>query len=435
MLVLLLAIPVLCFLALEAFFSGSETAIISANKMRLKALADRGDSRAKLASRLLKRPERLLGTTLVGTNIAVVTGTTLAAVVAASLLRSSYGVGRTDLESTITTLIMTPLILIFGEIIPKSVCRARANSIALTISPLLRWASVVLYPIVTFVTKIASSFALVLSRRSVGKKPSTVMEELRLLARLSEKEGLLRPQQRKMIYSIFDLERQTVASTMVPLVDVVSIEKNTSLEEFYDKVTETRFSRFPVYEGRIDNIVGIVNVLDVLYSIDRTADVSPFVHEDIIYFPESKHITTSLHELQNGRYPMAIVVDEYGGVVGLVTIEDLVEEIVGEIRDERDPTKDGFKPDESGNYECDGRMEIDEINDRLGTDIPKDGYETIAGFVISQMDRIPKAGEETEWGNLRIVVLQADERSVLKVKFVIEERMENEEVETGDTEG
>jgi len=444
MLVLLLVIPILCFLALEAFFSGSETAIISANKMRLKALADRGDGQAKLASQLLKRPERLLGTMLVGTNIAVVSATSLAAVVVASLLRLSYTTGRTDLESTITTLIMTPIILIFGEIIPKSICRARANSIALTVSPLLRWASVVLHPIVTSVTKISSSLARAITRiastggRGVGKKPSTVMEELRLLARLSEKEGLLRPQQRKMIYSVFDLERQTVASAMVPLVDVVSIEKNTNLEEFYGKVTEAGFSRFPVYEVRIDNIVGIVNVLDVLYSAPgstggRTADISPFIHEDVIYFPESKRITTALQELQHSRHPMAIVVDEYGGVVGIVTIEDLVEEIVGEIRDERDRTKDGFEPDESGNYECDGRMEIDEINERLGTDIPKDGYETIAGFVISQMDKIPEAGEETEWRNLRIIVLQADERSVLRVKLVIEERLGNEEAETGDT--
>jgi putative hemolysin len=434
MLVLLLVIPVLCFLALEAFFSGSETAIISASKMRLKALADRGDRRAKLASRLLKRPERLLGTTLIGTNVAVITSTTLAAVMVAFLLQHSLWADRPDLESIITTVMMTPLILIFGEIIPKSICRARANSITLTISPLLKWASVALHPIAISITKISSSFALLLSRRSHRKAP-TVMEELRLLAKLSEKEGLLRPQQRRMIYSVFDLERQTIGSAMVPLVDVVSIERNTSLEEFYDKVTETRFSRFPVYEGRIDNIVGIVNVLDVLYSIDRTADISPFVHEDIVYFPESKRIATSLHELQHGHHPMAIVVDEYGGVVGMVTIEDLVEEIVGEIRDERDEAKDGFEPDESGNYECDGRVEIDEINERLGTDIPKDGYETVAGFVIKQMDGIPKAGAETEWKNLRIIVLQADERSVSKVKFVIEERAENEKAETGDTEG
>ena len=431
MIVLLLVIPILFFLALAAFFSGSETAVISASKMRLKALADRGDSRAKLAGQLLKRPERLLGTMLVGTNIAVVTSTTLAAFIIASLIRSSYSTDHTNLESAITTLIMTPLILIFGEIVPKSICRARANSISLTISPILRWASIVLYPIVTAITSISTYFALLLSRRG-RHKPSTVTEELKLLARLSEKEGLIRPQQRKMIYSVFDLEQQTIASAMVPLVDVVSIEKNTGLEEFYDKVTEAKFSRFPVYESRIDNIMGIINVLDVLYSIDRAEDISSFVREDIIYLPESKHITTSLQDLQHSHYPMAVVVDEYGGVTGIVTIEDLVEEIVGEIRDERDQAEDGL--DES-TLECDGRMEIDEINERLRIDIPKDGYETVAGFVIKQMDKIPEVNEEITWKNLRIIVLQADKRGVSRVKFVIEERAENEEAETGDTEG
>ena len=430
MLVLLLVIPILCFLALEAFFSGSETAIISASKMRLKAMADRGDDRARLASLLLKRPERVLGTTLVGTNIAVAAGTTLANVVVAYSLQRTLGADYLNLESSITTIIMTPLILIFGEIIPKSICRARANSISLTISPFLKWASIVLYPIVASITKISSFFALLFSKRS-RHNPPTVTEELKLLARLSEKEGLLGPQQRKMIHSVFDLERQTIVSAMVPLVDVVSVEKNASLEEFYDLVAETRFSRFPVYEERVDNIIGLVNVLDILYSTNGAEDISQFVSKNVIYFPESKHVTTALQELQRGHHPMAIVVDEYGGVAGMVTIEDLVEEIVGEIRDEWVHAKDGF--DES-TLECDGRVEIDEINDRLGTDIPKQGYETIAGFVIDQMDKIPSVGEETAWKNLKIIILEADERSVSKIKFIVEEREENE-AETGDTQG
>ncbi len=428
MLILFLIIPILCFLALEAFFSGSETALISVNKMRLKALADRGDRRAELASLLLKKPERLLGTTLVGTNISVATATTLSSVVVASLLTGHTNAAR--LGSTINTIIMAPIILIFGEIVPKSICRAKSNSITLAISPLLRWASIVLNPIVRSITKISTSFALIFSRRS-RHKPSTVMEELRLLARLSEREGLLRPHQRKMIHSVFDLERQTVGSAMVPLVDVVSVDKNTSLEGFYTTVTESGFSRFPVHEDRVDNIIGIVNVSDVLYSIDRMEDISSFVRKDIVYFPESKHITTSLQELKRSPYPMAVVVDEYGGMVGIVTIEDLVEEIVGDIRDERDQPKGGF--DES-KLECDGRMEIDEINERLGTDIPKEGYETIAGFVISQMDKIPEPGEEASWKNLRIVVLEADKRSIARVKFVIEEGKTDGEAKTGDTE-
>jgi CBS domain containing-hemolysin-like protein len=258
------------------------------------------------------------------------------------------------------------------------------------------------------------------------------MEELRLLARMSEKEGLLRPQQRKMIYSVFDLEEQTIGNAMVPLVDVTSIEKGTKLEEFYNITTETGFSRFPVFQGRIDNVVGIISIFDVLYSTHRAENINQFIREDIVYLPESKSIITSLQELQKCHLPMAIVVDEYGGVTGIITIEDLVEEIVGEIEDERDRIRDGL---DELTLECDGRMEINEINERLGTDIPKDGYETIAGFVIKRMDKIPEVGEETRWENLRIKVLEADKRSVLKVKFFLEEGKENEEAKAGNTQG
>ena len=172
------------------------------------------------------------------------------------------------------------------------------------------------------------------------------------------------------------------------------------------------------------------NAPNITPSDDGIGDWS---HEDIVYLPESKHINTSLRELQRSHHPMAVVVDEYGGVVGIVTVEDLIEEIMGDIRDERDQVKDGF--DES-TLECDGRVEIDEINERLGTDIPKEGYETIAGFVIKQADGIPEVGSEISWKNLRIKVIEASRRGVSRVKFNIEERNENgEEAETGDTQG
>ncbi|MBD3184441.1 DUF21 domain-containing protein [Candidatus Poribacteria bacterium] len=425
---LILVIPVIMFLGFEAFFSGSETAVISTNKMRIKVMADQGNNKAKLTLRLLSRPERVLGTTLVGTNISVATSTTLAAIVVASFFQSG---NSANIESTINTIIMTPLILIFGEIIPKSICRARANSISLVISPLLRWSSIILYPAVTAITKISTYFALLFSKKN-RQKGSSVTEELRLLARLSEKEGLIRPHQRKMIDSVFDLERQTVAGAMVPLVDVVSVEKDIGLEDFYNIVAETKFSRFPVYDDRVDNIIGIINAMDVLYASYQMESISQFIHEDVTYLPETKHITTSLQELQKSHHPMGIVVDEYGGVTGVVTIEDLVGEIVGEIRDERDQEQESFN---DKTLECDGRISVDEVNERLEVEIPREGYETIAGFVIKQMDKIPKVGEEMRWKNLRIVVLQADERSISRVKFIIEEEREQngEEAEAGDT--
>lgn len=432
MLVLILIIPILFFLLLEAFFSGSETAIMSSNKMRLRAMADRGNNRAIHLNNLLKLPGRLLGTTLVGTNISVAVSTTLASILVAFFLKSRYAIDSTDIESLLTTIIMIPFILIFGEIIPKSVCRAKANTLSLTFSPFLRAASIALYPVAFPIAKLSGYFALLFSYKERQRK-FRVADELRLLAQISEKEGSIKPHQRKMIDRVFDLERQRVGQVMVPLVDVVSIDSDSGLEEFYEKISESEFSRFPVYKDRVDNIIGIVNVLDALYSNETTDKIRPFVKEDILYFPESKHITTALSELQRSKYPMAIVVDEYGGVVGIVTTKDLAEEIVGEIKQEWVKEEKGF---DDLKLECDGKTEIDEINERLGTDIPKEGYETIAGFLISRMDRIPKIGDIVMWKDLQIKVINADNRSVLRVKFLfIEGNKEDEKAETGHTQG
>jgi CBS domain containing-hemolysin-like protein len=214
---------------------------------------------------------------------------------------------------------------------------------------------------------------------------------------------------------------------------VVSVDKNTSLKEFYNKISRIKYSRIPVYSERTDNIIGIVNVLDIMYSDEQFGAIRPFIHEDVIYLPESKQLTTSLEELQKSPHPMGIVVDEYGGVVGIVTLEDIIAEIVGEIKDDWEEDK---KTRFDGKIlECDGRTEIDEINELLGTDIPTDGYETIAGFVIDQMDRIPKPPEETRWKNIRIIVLRSSKRSVLRVRLIIEKDLDDEQAEIGNTEG
>lgn len=430
MLDLLLVILIMCCLALTAFFDGSETALISANRMRLRTMSEQGDRRAGKVVQLLERPSRLLGVTLVGSNLFSVASITLASVLVGVLFRHFSEKPHPSLEDALTTVVMTPLLLIFTQIIPKAVGRARANSISRTISTSMRRASVLLYPLAYPLGKIGNSIALLFGRHS-GPDDSTAMEELKILAKLGERHGVIRPQQSKMISSVFDLREQTIERAMVPLVDVVSVERNTNLKEFYSKVSRERFSRYPVYSGRTDNIIGIVNVLDVLYSGESSGTIRPFVHEDVVYLPESKHITSSLQELQQSQHPMGIVVDEYGGVVGIVTLEDIVAEIVGEMKDDWEDRKTSF---DGITLECVGRTEIDELNEIIGSDIPNEGYETIAGFVISQMDKIPKPYEETRWKNIRIVVLRSNKRSVLRVKLIVEKDESNEQTEVGDTE-
>lgn len=260
------------------------------------------------------------------------------------------------------------------------------------------------------------------------------------MATMGAQEGVIEQEQRRMIHSVLDLETRTVEKVMTPLVDIVAVEKNSSVEELYRIAAEKNFSRIPVYEGRIYNIIGLINILDVLYSEGHSEDISPYIRRDIQFVPESKRVDALLRELQavheaegcdpersegeaisagrseQRRNPMAFVVDEYGGIVGLVTIKDLVEEIVGQIQDEYDE-EEYIHAISDRDIECDGRMEIIELNHRFGTDIPVGEYETIAGYVIYLMEKIPRTGEYVDTDELRILVLDADARSIQKVRI------------------
>jgi len=422
-------------LSIAAFFEGTETAVISANRMRFRTLSEQGNRRAKIVLQMLEKPGRLLGVTLVGGNLFSVAATTLAAFLVGRVFL--HFVEEAQMEEYVTfrdiinTAIMTMFLLVFTQIIPKAVGRSRANSISLSSALPMKFVSTILYPIGFPIVKLGTGIARLFGRSNI-QDDSTAMEELKILAKLGESHGAIRPQQSKMISSVFDLRKQTISRVMVPLVDIVSVERNINIKEFYDRISRTRYSRFPVYSGRTDNIVGLVNVLDVLYSGETSGTIRQFVHDDVIYLPETKHITTSLQELQKSLHPMGIVVDEYGGVVGIVTLEDIIAEIVGEMKDDLEDRKPSF---DGTTLECDGRMEIDEVNELLDTDIPTEDYDTIAGFVISQMDKIPKPFEETRWKNIRIIVLRSTKKSILRIRLMVEEVEDDEETETGDTEG
>ncbi|MGB9596966.1 MAG: hemolysin family protein, partial [Candidatus Poribacteria bacterium] len=406
----MLVILIMFSLAMTAFFEGAETALISANRVRFRTMAENGDRRARRIVKLFDKPSRLLGVTLVGSNLFSSASTVIASILIGLLFNQFTEQKYQSLQNLVTVIVMTPILLIFTQIIPKAVGRARANSISLGISSMIRFFSFLLYPIASPIGKIGTSIAVLFGRNNVAND-TIAMEELKILAKLGEKDGAIRPQQSKMINSIFEIREKTLSKIMIPLVDVVSVDKDITLKEFYNKISKNKFSRIPVYSERTDNITGIVNVLDVLYSDAQSGTIRPFIHEDIIYLPESKRITSSLEELQKSPHPMGIVVDEYGGVVGIVTMEDIIAEIVGEIKDDWEEDK---KPKFDGKtLECDGRTEIDEINELLGTDIPSEEYETIAGFIIDQMDKIPRSLEETRWKNIKMVVLRSNKRSVL----------------------
>lgn len=400
-------------LLLVAFYAGSETAVVSASKAKIDVLAQQENPRALIIKKLWQQPDKMLGIVLVGTNLMAA-----AAGVAGLRLMSYAFPGREGLQEALNTIIMTLIILIFCEILPKTTFRAKADSLALRSAPGLWISGMLLRPFVALITKITNFVVRMAGEEDIEEQQRCMREELKLLAQMGEKEGVLKIEQLQMIHRVLDLETTTLEKIMTPLVDVVALSRNATVREFYKRVTETGFSRIPVYEDRVDNLVGIVNVLDVLYSETSSPNIAPYVQRDIRHEPESKKVYSLLRELKQSQKKMVFVVDEYGGIVGLVTIEDLVEEILGDIRDEKDRDEQVDIHQISDRIiECDGKTEIQLINNLYGMGIPSGDYNTIAGYVISLIERIPKSGEFIETNELKIVVLDADLKSIRRVRI------------------
>lgn len=417
---LLLSIAILVLVLLEGFFSGSETAFTSASRVFLHAQAEQGDARAKLAQRMLAKPERFLGTTLMGTNLAVVSSTTLA-----QFLISTYLPGRW--ESLLNTLIMTPLILVVGEFIPKSIGRAHADGLALSLARALRCAEFALFVLVSAVGGVAGGIVKLLGASTgSGLSPYVTREDLRAMAELAVEQGLVPETSGAMLRTVFELDTQTVSAIMAPLVDVVLVPVEATIHSVEELAVETGFTRFPVYQGRVDEIIGVVDVRELLYVLTNEQGLEPqtltepirdYVHSNIVYVPETKSVAALLHELRYQKVPMAVVVDEHGGVTGIVTAEDLVEQVVGEIHDERDRPAHKVEEESDSVFQCDGKLEIRDLAEHLGLDIEQDGFETAAGLVLKLAGRIPQQGESFQFQGYEIQVLERSRRRVARLRF------------------
>ena len=420
-----LALAVLVCLVLSAFYSGSETALVSVNKFRINQLVESENARASIVHRLVESPQRMLALTLVGTNLANV----LIAQLGEGLVARGLPNLAVSLQGLIATVGITTLLLIFGEILPKTIFRVKADTLALRYAYLLRFSEMVLAPLIYFVQTLTQSIVKLVDRGASTPSPDAQREELRLLATMGERSGNLHTDQRRMIHSLLNLQNRTVAQVMVPLVDIVAIEKNTKCEDFLQVAADSGFSRIPVYEEQIYNIVGIVNLLDVIYNdvesetnsdVHKQPDalpntIEPFIRT-VLHVPESKNINALLKEIQHTRHTMVFAVDEYGGTVGLVTIEDLVEEIVGEFADERD-APEFIRLITPQILECDGRTEVDLLEEHYGLAIPEGDYETVAGYILDRTGTIPEIGTELDLGDSIITVIDADARAIRKIRI------------------
>ena len=410
--IILYTIIFFIFLSSEAFFSGSEIALIAANPQKIKKSSKVSPSRIEMTLDLLKNRERILATTLCGTNLSVVTNSILIT----SFLLSQFS----EKGEFYAVILLTPLLLIFGEIIPKTLFQQHANSIALKVAYPIWLASYVFYPLVYLITKVTQYLLRLFGAKGSHGLPFVTREELRLIVKMSRKGSDLTPEEVAMIDRLFDFAHTTVKEAMVPLVDVVAVEDSATVKEVVELIDKKGHSRFPVYHERIDNIIGVINSFDLLDSSLREGSLDSFIRT-VPYVPEVKPVDDLLIEMQKQRNHLSIVVDEYGGSVGIITIEDILEEIVGEIEDEYDPDKKLYRKTGEGRYIVNSRMEVDQMCELLPLSLPEGDYETLGGFLLEQFGHIPRPGEVLHFRNMTFTVLSSDERSIGGVEIEIGE--------------
>lgn len=413
---------VLALLALSAFFSSAETALTTVNKLRVRTLAEAGNKDALILTRVIENPGKMLSTVLVGNNIVNLSASSMMTALTIELFGSKV-VG-------IATGILTLLILVFGEIIPKTVSSLYAETTALKYARVIYGLMILLTPVIYLVNQLALGFLLLLGMDPNKKKDAITEDELRTIVEVSHEEGVIETEEKKMINNVFDFGDTVAKDVMVPRIDMVMVDVNSTYQELLDVFREERFTRIPVYEDSTDNVIGIINMKDLLLA-DKSLQFSirDFLREPL-YTYEYKKTAELMMEMRRTFGNMVIVLDEYGATAGLITLEDMLEEIVGEIRDEYDEDEEDeireITPDE---YLVQGATKLGDLNDRLGLSLESEDYDSIGGLVIGLLEHLPEEGEAVDHGNLRLLVEHVEKNRIEKVRLVIHREQEEEEPE------
>ncbi|MBI1845852.1 MAG: HlyC/CorC family transporter [Candidatus Rokubacteria bacterium] len=401
-------IAAVCLVAI-VFFSAAEMAFIAANRLRLRHLAEEGSGTAAAYLEVFRHPERPLS--------AAMMGVTIADIVAASAATWALLPVLGHAAPLVVTAVLTPVMLVFGEIIPKAAAREWATRLILWLYRPLMVAAWVLAPVVTLATAITAALLRLFGVRDAATRHFVSREELKALLSVEPGEADVTTQEAEMIDKIFDLGNTAVREVMVPLVDAVMLEDTATPADAIALIHQRGYSRIPIWHERESSVVGMVAAMDLLRLGAEARSLDALMRPPY-YVPEAKRIDDLLREMQRARNPMAIVVDEYGATTGLVTLEDVVEEIVGEIEDEHDRAPASVERLPDGSYWVAARVHIDELNESLEWNLPKQDYETVGGLVLATLGRIPRTGEEFQVRGYTITVLEADARRVAAVKIV-----------------
>lgn len=398
----------------SAFFSSAETSLTTVNRIKMRSLAEEGNKRAKMVIKLTENSSRMLSAILIGNNLVNLSASALATTIAYKLGGSAVA---------IATGILTVLILIFGEITPKTIATINADKLALSYAYPIRFIMIVLTP-VSIVVNALSRVILFLLRVDPNARLNTITEnELRTIVDVSHEDGIIEEEEKEMIYNVFDLGDAKAKDVMVPRVNVTFADVESSYTELLDLFREDKFTRLPVYEETTDNVIGTINMKDLLL-FDNTKE---FHIRDILreaYFThEHKSISELLVEMRQASLNIAIVLDEYGDTAGLITLEDILEEIVGEIHDEYDENEEEFfKQINDYEFIVEGSMHLDDINDRIDLKLESEDYDSLGGYIIERLDRLPDDKDEivTDKG-VRLVVDSLDKNRIEKVHIYLPE--------------
>ncbi|MGF6990149.1 CBS domain containing-hemolysin-like protein [Lachnospiraceae bacterium PM6-15] len=413
-------IALIILLALSAFFSSAETALTTSNKIRLRGLADEGNKKAKTVLKITDKPSKMLSAILIGNNIVNVGAASLT-----TTITYDFGGRWVALGSGIITL----LILIFGEITPKTLASSNADSVSLVYAPIINLIIKILQPFVFLINAISQAILRLLGIDPNKRKDQMTENELRTMLHVSEEEGVIENEEKEMIYNVFDLGDAKAKDVMVPRVHVTFASIDATYDELIGIFKEDKFTRLPIYRDTTDNVVGTINMKDLLLYENKEHFHIEDILRDAYFTYEYKNISELLIEMRDSSFNIAIVLDEYGETSGLITLEDILEEIVGEIRDEYDEEEvDIIRKIGDREFITEGSINLDDLNDELNTHLESDDYDSLGGYIIQHLDRLPEAGDAiTTPSGIRLVVDSLDKNRIDKVHIYLPEEEATED--------
>ena len=422
------AAALVVLVALSAFFSSAETALTTVNVHRMRALAEDGNKKAERGLKLKENSQKLLSTILIGNNIVNLSASSMATTFTIDLLTSAGFSNAAAIGSGISTGVMTFLVLIFGEISPKTAATIHAEKLSLLYVDIIRFLEFIFTPIAVIVEGFAGGFLKILGIDKESGDQTMTQRELRTIVDVSHEDGVIKNDEHEFINNAIDFGDAVVKDVMTQKIDIAFVAVDETYQEVADLFVDEKYTRVPVCEDNKDNVVGILNLKDLYFYRERhqgeAFDIRNIMRKPFFTFEHQK-VAVLLQQMRKKEVSFAIVLDEYGDVAGLATLEDLIEELVGEVRDEYDEDeKDSIVCIAEGEYIVEGSVKLDDLNDVLGTKLESEDYSSVGGYIIELLDDIPEVGEEAVEDNISYKVLSLDKNRIEKVHIKMHQESE-----------